>query len=433
MNKITLENFRCFREKQEARLAPLTLLVGENSTGKTSFLALIRALWDVAFRDEIPNFKEDPYDLGSYDEIAHFRGGESGRADRFEACFDFGQGDVALRYEVAFEKSGTVPVPVKRKFSRKDVWAELQTSQGEIVFRVGEPEEKLEIPDSVKDIGGALFTSAFLIFETVMLVEIFSHEKDSKNLKGDSLRLLQKLFLAIRTYRDKSQRPYASAPVRTKPRRTYDPASLTPDSEGEYIPMYLADLYFRDKKEWGKLKGELEKFGHNSGLFDEISVRPLRREMTGPFQLLVRKFGNKLKGPQRNLVDVGYGVSQVLPVVTELLRPDAPNMSLMQQPEVHLHPSAQAALGSLFCELAGAGRQLVVETHSDHLLERVRLDIRDGASNLKPEDVSILYFERKDIEVEIHSLGLDKEGNVLNAPPSYGRFFMEETKRSLKL
>ena len=49
MDQITLENFRCFREKQTARLAPLTLLVGENSTGKTSFLALIRALWDVAY------------------------------------------------------------------------------------------------------------------------------------------------------------------------------------------------------------------------------------------------------------------------------------------------------------------------------------------------------------------------------------------------
>ena len=61
MDRITLENYRCFREKQSARLAPLTLLVGNNSTGKTSFLALIRALWDVANRQRVPDFKEDPY------------------------------------------------------------------------------------------------------------------------------------------------------------------------------------------------------------------------------------------------------------------------------------------------------------------------------------------------------------------------------------
>ena len=70
MDRITVRNYRCFREKQTARLAPLTLLVGENSTGKTSFLALIRALWDVAVREAVLDFKEYPYDLGSFREIA---------------------------------------------------------------------------------------------------------------------------------------------------------------------------------------------------------------------------------------------------------------------------------------------------------------------------------------------------------------------------
>ena len=60
VTKISLKNFRCFRERQSVRLAPLTLLVGENSTGKTSFLALIRALWDTAYGGAIPDFKEAP-------------------------------------------------------------------------------------------------------------------------------------------------------------------------------------------------------------------------------------------------------------------------------------------------------------------------------------------------------------------------------------
>ena len=87
MKKIALENFRCFRNKQDVRLAPLTLIVGENSTGKTSFMALIRALWDVAYGNRVPDFKEDPYDLGSFDEIAHHRGAKGGRADTFKAGF----------------------------------------------------------------------------------------------------------------------------------------------------------------------------------------------------------------------------------------------------------------------------------------------------------------------------------------------------------
>ena len=223
---------------------------------------------------------------------------------------------------------------------------------------------------------------------------------------------------------------YASAPVRSKPHRTYDPARVARDSEGDYIPMYLANEYFENNKRWGSIKMHLEAFGRKAGLFDEISIRRLGKQ-TGPFQVQVRRFTSRAKGPERNLIDVGYGVSQVLPVVTELLRPDTPPMFLLQQPEVHLHPSAQAALGSLFCDVAGPKRQLIVETHSDHLIDRVRMDVRDGETKLNPDDVSILYFERKGLHVSIHSLGIDPEGNITSAPAGYRQFFMEETTRSL--
>ena len=223
------------------------------------------------------------------------------------------------------------------------------------------------------------------------------------------------------------QRAFASAPVRSKPRRTYDPGSTTRDPEGDYLPMYLASVFFKHKAVWEILKRDLERFGQISGLFDEVSIKPFGRKDSAPFQLQVRKSGGQSKGPWHNLIDVGYGVSQALPVLTELLRLDTPDVLLLQQPEVHLHPSAQAALGSLFCQVAGPERQLVVETHSDHLLDRVRMDIRDGKSDLTPEDVSILFFERGDLDVRIHSLRIDEEGNIVGAPDSYRSFFMEET------
>ena len=195
--------------------------------------------------------------------------------------------------------------------------------------------------------------------------------------------------------------------------------------------MYLSNLYFQNEEQWETLKDALEKFGQDAGLFDEISVKPLGKKETEPFQVQIRKFGKRVMGPQRNLIDVGYGVSQVLPVITELLRDDALSMFLLQQPEVHLHPSAQAALGSLFCQIAEPKRQLIVETHSDHLLDRVRMEVRDGAVPLKPDDVSILFFERDNLDVHIRSLRIDEEGNILGAPPGYRQFFMEETTRSL--
>ena len=98
---------------------------------------------------------------------------------------------------------------------------------------------------------------------------------------------------------------------------------------------------------------------------------------------------------------------------------------------MHLHPSAQATLGSLFCQVAGPEGQLIVETHSDHLMDRMRMDVRDGVSGLKSEGVSILFFERRGLDVWIHSLRIDKKGNVLDAPDGYRQFFMEKVTRSL--
>ena len=61
------------------------------------------------------------------------------------------------------------------------------------------------------------------------------------------------------------------------------------------------------------------------------------------------------------------------------------------------------------------------------------MDIRDRQTDLKPSDVSILFFERSDLDVRIHSLRFDEQGNVLGAPDGYGQFFMDEARRSIGL
>ena len=254
-------------------------------------------------------------------------------------------------------------------------------------------------------------------------------EKDTTAL----IELGERLFFPWRIHGGWQGGIFASAPVRSKPRRTYDPARLDPDPEGDYIPMYLSDLASDQRDTWRRLKVSLERFGHDAGLFDEIAIRQLGKRGSEPFQIQVRKIHRGLKGPMRNLADVGYGVSQVLPLATELLRPDGTSQFLLQQPEVHLHPSAQAALGSFFASVARGGRQLIVETHSDHIIDRIRMDARDNVAGLNPNDVLLLYFERDGLDVHIREIRFDEQGNVCGAPDTYRRFFMEETRRSLGL
>ena len=218
---------------------------------------------------------------------------------------------------------------------------------------------------------------------------------------------------------------FASAPIRSRPRRTYEPIKITLNPEGSHVPTLLAYLHSQEQKKWDEVKNCLENFGKNSGLFKEISVNSFGN-LGSPFQLQIT---NNVGG-KRNLIDVGYGVSQILPILVEFYRSDAhQSLFLIQQPEVHLHPSAQADLGNLFCNVASSERQLVVETHSDFVLDRVRILVRN--QKFKPEDVSFVYFEQKEEEVKIHNITLDKYGNLENPPPGYRSFFLKETNRVL--
>ena len=367
MDKIRLKNYRCFRDEQTARLAPLTLLVGENSTGKTSFMALIRVLWDVAYGHQFPDFKKDPYDLGSFDELVHNRGERDSRVKVFEAGFNATPGnemtvrDGTYCFEVTFANNKTAPVITRRRLTCNDAWIEdrVEIKQPRQI-RFGTPKGSWQhytysARHVAKDVDYDMIDSFFVLY--THLRSAIKNPEDHPDLVplGDSdlpveedLKLIRRLgyldHFEMPTMGDRL-RAYASAPVRSKPRRTYDPSRPTPDPEGENIPMYLASLYFREQSQWKDLKHALETFGKTAGLFDEISIRPLGKRDSDPFQVQVRKFGGRLKGPRRNLIDMGYGVSQVLPVITELLRRDAPAMFLLQQPEVHLHPSAPGRSG----------------------------------------------------------------------------------------
>jgi predicted ATPase len=140
--------------------------------------------------------------------------------------------------------------------------------------------------------------------------------------------------------------PVASiAPVRSTLKRTYDLISEEYDPGGDHIPFVLAKLL--EQTDHGKTRQALletmNEFGRDSSLFEKLISKRLGHKAGSPFQINV-----KTAGPSFNLRDVGYGVSQSLPIIVQsVLRSTAPRL-LLQQPGVHLHPRAQAAMGSFF-------------------------------------------------------------------------------------
>ena len=430
-----LENFRCFGARQVARLAPLTLLVGENSTGKTSFLALVSAMLVVTGWRSVPDFNSSLYPLGSFSDIIHKRGAKRKGIRSFEAEIS----DSGVTHLVRFEELESSPYPTMRRISTASGWVEIQEPPAMNHIKIGV--QGMEWTYTIENL--EQYDASRLLSISLILQDVPNASRRESG-PGTWLRLVNgndpdtSAFAAIAEMEKEinqfmPMQPVSGGPIEGRPLRVY-----VPERDQEVVT-YFDDLRRSDQSAWWTLKNDIEKFATEAGLFNEIRIKPFGGGVMAPFEVQVRKFGNRGKGVWRNWIDVGYGVSQAIQKMAVRVHPNqkTPAAFLLQQPETHLHPSAQAALGSLFCSVTEqkdnehVRRQLIVETHSDYIIDRVRMNVRDKKTNLKPEDVSILYFERVGADVTIHSLRIDEQGNVLGAPPSYGQFFLEETNRSI--
>ena len=159
----------------------------------------------------------------------------------------------------------------------------------------------------------------------------------------------------------------------------------------------------------------------------EIAARPPQREI----DLLTTR--NEL--PVR-IADVGVGISQILPVVVATLDPGRPELTAIEQPELHLHPRIQVELGDLFASQAAKGGIFLIETHSEHLLLRFMKRMRqtcdgalaEGAPEARPEDIAVYIVEidPKGDQTLIREMPLNERGDLVEAWP--GGFFEEDLR-----
>jgi len=120
-------------------------------------------------------------------------------------------------------------------------------------------------------------------------------------------------------------------------------------------------------------------------------------------------------------VNVGFGISFVLPVIVALLMAKKDRLIIIENPEAHLHPRGQAEMGRLMALAAQSGAQIIAETHSDHILNGVRVAVKDG--DLPKEDARIFFFDRKTTDFEqysyVTSIKIDDKGELSQYPPNF--------------
>ena len=437
ITQFTIEDVRCFRERQTLEIRPLTFLVGENSTGKTTALGCFQVLANYLRSDSV-DFNSDPYSMGTFKDIVR---NSRPKAKVFKLGFTVDS--VELTVEFVEKTQGIEPVVSSAK---------LKFSDGEVVFKIGdspELQDRLVSFDENHNYYEINYDSDFLDIFPGSPKFCHLQSRSVRYLRGDSKgKKVLANYLKTHENHENSERyqnrpwdiwhrlsVFSTSPVRSRPKRTYDPTREFDDPEGSDVPMYLMRIEAIEKQNWEALKTQLVEFGRNSGLFENIEVKNFGRSLGAPFQLQV-----KVRGPKVNITDVGYGVSQILPILVQILNPSISKnaqgnpkqsiFSLLQQPEIHLHPKAQAEFSSLLVKLANERNQsFIIETHSDYMLDRARIEIIRG--NICPEDVSLIYFEPKGRIVKVHNISFDKMANMVGVPPHYGEFFLKESKRLL--
>jgi hypothetical protein len=433
MNCIFLDNFRGF-EKTIVPLKDVNFLVGENSTGKTSVLALISLLTKASFwMSGTPEFDSPEVKLGNFRDIVSANAKDK---SYFRIGF-FGEGKPPSGYLITFKEKEGMPFVSRYTFMAEGKQVQVKL-RSKILYKYEDPYRVSG--DMPKDM------------ENMFMTWITEHDKSSgkyRTLRGP-VSLLRTSLGALnaalvgepssvgkklprsgsRTLTFGWTSPFKEtvmlAPIRTRPKRTYDEYNRKFSPEGEHIP-YLIKSYFKKIKDKGKFMRFIRKFGKDSGLFQTINIKNFGRTVASPFELDIA-----LENTLFKIVNVGYGVSQILPVIVEMFEEEEHTCFLVQQPEIHLHPRAQFALGNLIYEFATSEKKyFIVETHSDFIIDSFRLKCRKKRGKKGPEG-QILYFERFEGGNRLFPIEILEDGKLPEEQPKgYRDFFIREQMRML--
>jgi hypothetical protein len=433
MKYLYLDNLRGFNDAI-VPIKDVNFLVGENSTGKTTILNLYYLLNRIEFWSN-PFFNDLNIKFGPFNEIINLKSENQktfsiGHIERTtlrkNSKFDF--------ILLTFKEHNQSPTLSRINFLSDELELGISVSKPQIEGEIQNPRERMA-NYYYKTIPKINFSE-----ETIKLkIKEWNEEKQEfnktikrmdwrYNLRGlfyDVFSNENISFSKVRKFQAVSM-PFFDmayiAPIRSKPKRTYDEYRVDFTPEGEHTPYLLRNIWKNgDLKRSKELHVSINKFGKNSGLFDKLNLKPYTREIGSPFTVIVNLYGKNFK-----IINTGYGVSQSLPIIVELLSRPPGTIFNIQQPEVHLHPRAQATLGGLIYDLAAnQDQKFLIETHSDFIIDRYRLSCKKDVKNQRT--AQILFFEKTKNGNKITPISIKNTGQYEDdQPKGFRDFFIKE-------
>lgn len=422
INRISLKNFKCFQET-DIEFGKITLLTGANSSGKSSLIhAILAILQTEGFPFYLsPNGKY--VNMGDYEEMVF--GYEKEHSLEIGCSF----GNVNFQSTWNYDPKNSLPQLQRLIVSGPD---EVEVYKND-VFQIKVKKSDSLDSDMGRDAAIAhIFHQTFrsdqtkIDFENQLIKQLKAQNGELINTQIEELGQFYELIsgsgvltISARNFEDVDDVFNYISPFRLPPQRTYYQTSNLNrkiDSDGQgYIDQIV---------EWEDNKApellQLIEILSDLKLLRKIKTQRLKG---GRFELRVQVSSNKLWA---SLADVGFGISQFLPIIVADLQLKDDSTLILAQPEIHLHPNVQATLGDYFVKQATQkNKRYLVETHSEYLLNRIRLAI--VKKEIKAEDVAVYYFENTPQGSETHRLLFTEDGQIQHAPKGFFDTYMIDT------
>ena len=149
-------------------------------------------------------------------------------------------------------------------------------------------------------------------------------------------------------------------------------------------------------------------------LFPGFNLYSNRISEADAVSLRYKERSRDMVGNAHRPINVGYGITYVLPIIIAVLKAKKDDLIILENPEAHLHPKAQRLMGELLVKAASTGTQIILETHSDHILNGIRISTKKNYINA--EKVKFFFFLREDIgskfNVNVYSPVLNQQGDI---------------------
>lgn len=434
LTKLELTNFRAFKS-ESFRFSNLNIFVGPNNSGKSSALSALNLL---AQSISTTVFEGSPVTLnGQFDQLGTFKdmvhGGRSNTP--VGLCFDIREFSYSIELKYRTQRREVEVSKLKLSADGASVYEYVSTRDRYDVMIGGRRVEELG--------GGIKKVKPRLNGFVPQFQEAFNYQRNARISNGvfsesvyEFLRNAERKINSFRRLVFDTFFNYDTlGAFREMPQRTYLVSGETAEKIGRNgqntVTMLASDASKRGAEQLGLVE-EISKWFRVTGIAAGVQVKYLTDRH---FELVV--IGKD--GSDHNICDVGFGCSQVLPVLVAGIshasngrkgRPDLLGPTLViQEPEIHLHPNAQAALGSFFAHLARSSGQIFIETHSDSLVLRIARHI--AAGDIPAESVRIFYVQDSDGLKKVTPIAVSSDGAF--EPEWPGGFFPQRQMESFEL